>query len=265
MSGRLVTLLGRLFTGLVCFLLFGARVPASQMHQLDSQLESEDWHERAAAYYRLRASLKGAKGDQSTDQFLALLERENSFLDSRSSDLNMTDSKARVADQENYAEYYAQVLESANAVSDLRNTHDLSILASSVYNPDSPFAKRLVDQSRQDIIPVLSQLTQRKLPAKRANALALLGYAYRSLDLAPPVRDEIRQALLRGIRDADPMVRQEVVRAIGETGDTNFLPVLASVSREDKTAYVTGAGGRKRFPVREEALKAMQKIQTKKP
>jgi hypothetical protein len=265
MSRRVVTAPMRFSAILACFLSFSTCVFAHQMPQDDAQLVSEDWHDRAAAFYSLRATLKGASADQGKDQFLVLLARENRFLDSRSNNSNVADSKSRLVEEENYAEYYAQVLESANAASDLRNPHDLSILLASAYNPDSPFARQLVDQGRENVIPILLQLANNNSPAKRANALVLLGYGYSSLaDMATTTRDEVRKVLMLGTHDADPMVRQEVVRVMGQTHDASFLETLLRVSKEDNASYTIVAGGNKRFPVREEALKAIKEIEIKK-
>jgi hypothetical protein len=223
------------------------------------QLNSPDWQSRAAAYYQLLRSPTLVTGEKK-EQLLGLLQLENGVLDSRNS--MAAAARATVTDEENYGEYYSQLLGDAETVSNLQDPRDLSILANSAYNPDSPFALRLVKEGGQKAVSVLLGLAGSNLPAKRANAFALLAYAYRTInDLPLAVVDRVREALTLGTKDGDPMARQEAVRAIGQTGDARFISVLKTVALADTVSYSTNNRRKVRFPVREEAIKAIQTIE----
>jgi hypothetical protein len=253
-SARLRCLRCAVFLALACCVRIG------EGQNSPSQLHSPDWRTRATAYYQLLRSPALVTGAEKKEQLLGLLQIENGVLDSRNS--MTTAARATVTDEENYGEYYSQLLGDAETVSNFQDPRDLSILANSAYNPDSPFALRLVKEGGQKAVSVLLGLAGSNLPTKRANAFALLAYAYRTInDLPLAVVDRVTDALTLGTKDGDPMAKQEAVHAIGQTGDARFISVLKTVAQADTVSYSTNNGRKVHFPVREEAVRAIQTIE----
>jgi HEAT repeat protein len=75
--------------------------------------------------------------------------------------------------------------------------------------------------------------------------------------------EEIKQALVKGTNDEEFWVRSQAVRSIGKAGDNDAIPLLERIMQSDPGDIPAAEPGKKRFPVREEALKAISLIKNK--
>ncbi|MBI5101744.1 MAG: HEAT repeat domain-containing protein [Nitrospirae bacterium] len=119
--------------------------------------------------------------------------------------------------------------------------------------------------------PIISTLLVSILPDKKMSAIFVLGemlkpkkegYITSGVD-----RSKIMAVLIQATSDSDRNIRQASVRAIGDSGDKDAVPVLTEIANNDpfyfeKTDRTTGKIIT-RYAVREEAKKALEKIREK--
>src|SRR6185369_5026666 len=115
------------------------------------------------------------------------------------------------------------------------------------------------------VVPIFLQLAQSDFAPNRECALAVLGEIMKrdenSTNRIPKdLKEEIRQALVQGTSDEEFWVRSQAVRSIGRSGDKEAIPLLERIMKSDPGAIPAAEPGEKRFPVREEALKAISLI-----
>ncbi len=114
------------------------------------------------------------------------------------------------------------------------------------------------------VVPIFLELARSDFAPHRENALAILGEMLKQSKHAPrqlpkEMTEEIRGSLVKGANDQEFWVRSQAVRSIGKSGDKDAIPLLERIMETDPGS-IPAAGGVTRFPVREEALKAISLI-----
>jgi hypothetical protein len=225
-----------------------------------SRLRSGEWKERAAAVNKLIAGREALRSDDVKNALIDLLDKENQEIVSAYQEGRPVSVKYG----EGYSEYYSTLLDAVDQVADYNDIRQLNILVRCSYNPDSPFAMKLASYGEAPV-PALLELAGGDFAPHRENALAILGEILkrdklRIRRIRKEMREEIKQALVKGTNDEEFWVRSQAVQSIGKAGDQDAIPLLESIMQTDPGAIPVAAPGEKRFPVREEALKAISLI-----
>jgi HEAT repeat protein len=71
---------------------------------------------------------------------------------------------------------------------------------------------------------------------------------------------QIEQALIRGTGDEDVGVRIVAVQSLGKAGNRDAVELLERIAQSDLAGFPARVAGENRYPVREEALKAISLI-----
>jgi len=136
--------------------------------------------------------------------------------------------------------------------------------------------KLLISFGELAVDPFINQAKTSDIPGKRSNALRGLSYMLEDKKDAyvasGAIRDKIMKTLIESaISDKDHLVRSVVVKALGDTGDRDAIPVLEKIAQTDpyhlETKAVAGidkdvAPGQpiNRYTVRLTAQEAIKKI-----
>jgi HEAT repeat protein len=256
-----------LFT-VVAIVVVGAMVVMSQHSEdrtmLLSQLQSDDWQTRAAAAEKVIANRNTRKSEEITNALIDLLDRENQLIESTLRASNGMEGVS-VKYGEGYSEYYSALLGAVDQVADYNDERTLNILVQSSYNGDSPFAMKLASYG-DAVVPMLLNRANSDLASYQSEALAVLGEIlkvekYRVSQLSEETREQVRQALIRGVGDQDVGVRMQAVRALGKADGKDTVELLERIAQSDPAAIPAAGAGKSRYPVREEALKAISLIE----
>jgi hypothetical protein len=249
---------------LLVFLVVGVVFAMSQKSEdqaiLLSQLESDNWRQRAIAVDKLIASRNTAKSEEVKNAMIDLLDRENQLIESTLRESNGLEGVS-VKYGEGYSEYYSVLLGAVDQVADNNDTRTLNILVHSSYNSDSPFAKKLASYGGA-VVPMLLDMASSDITTYRGKALGVLGEIlkvekFRLNRLPADTNARIEQALIRGAGDEDVGVRILAVQSLGKAGNKDTIELLERIAQSDPAANPGRVAGENRYPVREAALKAI--------
>ena len=255
-----------LFT-VVAIVIVGVVVVMSQDSEdrtmLLSQLQSDDWQKRAAAVEKVIANRNTHRSDEVKNALIDLLDRENQLIESTLRESNGLEGVS-VKYGEGYSEYYSVLAGAVDQVADYNDKRTLNILVQSSYNGDSPFAMKLASYE-EAVVPMLLNKANSDIAPSRGNALAVLGEIlkvekYRAIRLPADTNEQVRQSLIRGTADQDVGVRMQAVQALGKAGGKDAVQLLERIAQSDLAAIPAGGATNTRYPVREEALKAISLI-----
>jgi hypothetical protein len=242
---------------------FAMRQGSVEQTKLLTQLQSDDWRQRAASLDKLIANSDTRVAREVNAALIDLLVRENQLIEA-----TLRASKGvegvSVKYGEGYSEYYARLLSAIEKAVDYDDERTLVVLIHSSYNPDSPFAMKLAGLG-DVVVPLLLERTSSDIAPHRGTALAVLGEIMkrdkdRTRSLPPSVRQQIEQALMRGAVDEDVGVRMLAVRSLGKAGGKDALQLLEGIAESDPATVPGRIAGTSTYPVRDEALKAMKLI-----
>lgn len=226
-----------------------------------SGLLAPDWAARQAAFAQIKDSQQALQRPEANNALLQLLKHENDAFHVR-----YTDSKGNAISisekfGEEYVEYYADLLGVVEKLADWQDEHQVCILAESAYNPDSSFATELATKGGAKVIPCLLQMAKSITQENdRYEAIPVLAHLYSlQTGLPLPMRREILQSVIVGLRDPSIGVRLATVRALGTYGTPEVLPALQKLAESDSASRVKN--GQPFFMVRDEAAKAIQSVQ----
>jgi HEAT repeat protein len=228
-----------------------------------SQLHSDNWQQRAAAVDKLIENRHARMPDEVKNALLDLLDRENALIESTLRESNGVEGVS-VKYGEGYSEYYSTLAGAVDQSADYNDKRTLGILVHSSYSPDSPFAAKLASQG-EVVIPMLLDLANSDLAAYRSKGLGVLGEIlkvekYRLSRLPAETLEQVEQALIKGTGDEDVGVRMLAVRSLGLAGDKDTVQLLERIAQSDPAAIPAGGAAKSKYPVREEALKAISLI-----
>jgi len=255
-----------LFT-VIAIVIVGVVVVMSQdsedQTKLLSRLQSDDWQKRAAAVDKLIGNRHARMTDEVKNALIDLFDRENQLVESTLRESNGLEGVS-VKYGEGYSEYYSTLAAAVDHVADYNDKRTLNILVHSSYNPDSPFAVKLASHG-EAVVPMLLEMANSDLAPYRGKALGVLGEIlkvekYRAIRLPADTNEQVRQSLIRGTADQDVGVRMQAVQALGIAGGKDAVQLLERIAKSDPGAIPARVAGENRYPVREEALKAIRLI-----
>ena len=134
-----------------------------------------------------------------------------------------------------------------------------------------PMPEVLVNFGDDAVEPILDVLRKTTNPFGKSNAISVLGEMLKPKKegyiASGQIRNKIKKALEQFVYDENDGVRQGAVRALGDSEDADVIPILKKVATSDpkhfeKKDHATGKMTT-RYPVREEAEKALSKIKEK--
>jgi hypothetical protein len=234
------------------------------------QLEGRDWSERAAGFRRLKSSPAAMAGSVVANSMMHLLRRENAVVVA-----TLRDSHGQVAVAEKYGEEFGEYYSDLFSVC-LR------------YCPKGPFLDLILENERSDVsevrndaVRMLGQLAapglgfgadQRHLINQRLvlacndgtsflvreNAVRSIAAVVQAGPLPTEEHRELHEAVANATADSYGDVRQAAVRALGDIGGPADLALLRQVAERDTAR--SGNPGRMLYPVRDEARRAIARI-----
>lgn len=224
-----------------------------------AEMKSTDWHQRWAAYEKIKSNAEWMKRSDVKSTLFDLFDRENHLITKTLSESN---GETGVSDKygEEYSEYYADLMSTVEKIADWRDQHQLCVFAESAYEPNSQFAAKLVADGGAGIAPCLLRMAHGSLSDRYKTIPVLVQLSGTNKNLTPAVRQQIRQAIIAGLRDPIVLVRQTTVVALGNFGAVDMIPMLESIARSDPVSRRLD-NGQLRFDVRDAATKAIQSIQ----
>ena len=137
----------------------------------------------------------------------------------------------------------------------------LNALVSATYNTDSPFARNLASNYGEQIVVPLLKLASNDSPGSRVTALGMMtNVISKNPQLSTPSKNTLKAAFRTAVGDKQGEVRRLAVHALSDHGDASDLPRLQQLANADGATMQATRGGPVRYPVREEAQKAMAAI-----
>jgi HEAT repeat protein len=261
MKTRNLTLLA-LIAVFIAGVAFAVSQTSDDQPKLLSQLRSDDWLQRSRGVEKLIADRKALGSKEVKDALVDLLDRENQLVESTLRASNGLEGVS-VKYGEGYSEYYSVLLDAVDQVADYNDKRTLNILVHCSYNSDSPFAVKLASHG-EVVVPFLLEMANSDISSSRASALGVLGEVlkigkYGVVVLTPVTQGQVEQALIGGAADEDIGVRLLAVRSLGVAGNKEAVALLERIAESDPATIPAGAA-KNRYPVREEALKALSLI-----
>lgn len=237
---------------------------------LPTRLSSAQRTVRAAAVNELTATVTRDAAVLSADDLqralTALLEKENATINAN---LAETVSTGTSGLSEQYAEYYAGVLGLADRVRTTARSEDASLrprllraLVEGAYNPGSAFAQGLA-QEGEPLVPFILEISDSPNEPARWNALALIAYVFAGRDantlkapLSASSEVRLRSVARKALHDEAPAVRRHAIDAVVAAHDTESVPTLLKLAKEDPDVD----RGKLRHSVRSRAADAVVKL-----
>jgi hypothetical protein len=241
------------------------------------KLQSEDFNERYLALYFFsqlkKEELPQKVMDKAIDMFINESERIKIFNELIKKPGRIEEKVPKellYINSEEYGMYWVYLCKIVGKSGDLRV---LPLLVD--YHLDSSV---LIGYGELAVEPVINVLKTADNPGRRASAILVLrdflkdkeeGYVARG-----EAREKIKKAMIEAVSDKEWDVRGVVVKALGESGEKDFIPVLEKVAESD--AYfverdpIPGVDkdvppGKKviRYLIRNDAKKALEKLRGK--
>ncbi len=218
-------------------------------------LTSANWRERAAAFHAL---VQGTLTTQDEQRIVGLLERENQVV---ATALAATGGTRGVSSTigEDYSEYYSSVL--AKAADFVRGGSDsaIAVVSRGAYNEDSSVGNILVEKWRTTLPLFIQSAGQTGL--KQARSLRMVGriLALHRSEIPTGQLDLAESRMVAALSSSSTNVRIAAIRANAEGGSTKGLEIIKRLAAQDKAQSNTGK--QVRFPVREEAARAITQLQ----
>jgi len=234
----------------------------SAVTQLLNELQSPDVRRRERAFNELLRTPGALADPVAPGAIVDLLERETGLIEA-----TLRESKGEIGVSakygEGFGEYYSAVVDTVDRTGDKKNKRVLEALARSSYNADSPLAIRLAKEYGPSIVSSVLEISRSDIPGRRGDAIWMLdSILLNNEKLSPATIAQIQRAVTDAVADRDVRVRQLAVRALGDVGSTTNIALLTRVAQTDGGSFTTN-DGKLRYPVREEAEKALAKIKRK--
>ncbi len=248
-----------------------------RFRQILAQLRSEDWKARREGFYQLIALSGGDLSDtrgavsalltnnpeKAEDIKLALirlLERENAKM--KEFDVRFKKTGQTIG-QDYDTDYYGYVIAAAVTLKDSRSTN---VLLGAIATGGMAM-RALAEFAPISLDPVLAK-SHDPDSIVRSSALLTLqemlkGPTYEKVK-SPIYRSKIKQTLVHAVSDEDPNVRSVAVRVLATLGDTDTIPLLEKVAKNDPAVLPGQAtGGKDLYFVRHAANMALADLRAK--
>jgi hypothetical protein len=242
------------------------------------KLQSEDFNERYLAVHFFsqlkKEELSQKVMDRAIELFMKEIERLKVFSEllkkpGRVED-NIPKELLEINRSEMHAQYFGYLCKIVGKSGDLRV---LPLLVD--YHLDSSV---LIDFSELAVEPVINVLKTADNPGRRASAILVLKDFLKDKEegyvASGEAREKIKKAMIDAVSDKEWDVRGVVVKALGESGEKDFIPVLEKVAESDPYKVerdpIPGVDkdvppGKKviRYLIRNDAKKALEKLRGK--
>lgn len=235
------------------------RIDAQQAQSDYDLLAKGTLAQRMTAFDRLQARHGAFAHPEGATALHAALVRENRVLrDALAESGGRTGASEKYG--EGYAEYYAELLGACDEHCDKRSAAVVQTLADGAYNAGNDYSVRLAREHGATILPVFLRRLEGGNAIQRREALVMVGVVLReSSDLPEADAKRGHGVLVDAARDKRSfLTRQVAVRTLGDLGWPRDSALLRRIAESD--GYSTMQQGRRVFPVREEALRALAKL-----
>lgn len=248
----------------LCFPLMAQQ--ENSLTSLLAALKSPNWDDRYAAYEKIKENQEALKRSDVRDALVNLLDRENQYVHK-----TLEDSNGGEGVGESFGEYQDDLALTLMEIINWKDAREVCILAESDEDALSEMSVMLVEKGGGTMIPCLLKIakgtaydhqdSEFMLSVDRTDSIPkLVALGDITPHLTTDDRQRIQEATFSGLRDKDLAVRQETVRAVGEYGTPDLIPVLQEIARSDPYSRPTNNGNRS-YDVRNLATKAIQSIQ----
>jgi hypothetical protein len=227
------------------------------------KLHSAAWKDRSEAYEQLRSNPATLSSPKVRTNLLDLLDRENQLVESTN---HMAGASVDEKYGEAYAEYLGELGDTVDTFADWNDPRQVCIFVHEPYNPESKLGSKIAAHAKI-AMPCLLKMSSSDVGADRAESIAVLvqALAKGKGDVESRYVQAAKQQILRGLHDQDPVVRGETVIALGAFGETDMIPALQEVANSDPGSEIRSEDNTQWFPIREEALKAIDEIEKRVP
>jgi hypothetical protein len=239
-----------------CAVVFAQQTSSTAV--LLSRLKSPNEQLRSDAYEEIKMDQNALKRSDVKAALIDLLDRENQVIHKRLADSN-GEAGVSVKFGEGFGEYIGELLDTVAEIADWHDQHQLCILAESAYSPDSQFAARLAVEGGTRVAPCLLKMAHGSIVDRHESIPVLVQLSAVTKGLSPAIREQIRQAIIAGLRDSTVLVRQPTVQAVGKYGTAEMIPRLQEIARSDPNSRLLD-NGQRRFDIRDAAATAIQSI-----
>jgi hypothetical protein len=235
--------------------------------QATSSLASSDWRARSAAFKSLNAKPNSWRQPGMAAQLVRLYERESALV---TTTLRESNGERGVSDElgEGFGEYLNDVFEACMTYCEraslldafLKDIQPSSEARGYMLGVVATYATQLFSVEQRERIdgPVLQAMRDTSLRIRYAGVRAISEIVKRDAGMTSARREAFHRAVLLAATDPSFLVRRDAVQRIGLFRDTRDTALLKAIAASDTTE--TDSNGRKRYPVRDEAQKALQKI-----
>jgi hypothetical protein len=222
------------------------------------------WKDRRDILSRILEDEQWIANDEAVATFLEILATENALVSALYS--HKVGAGERLGSA--YVDYHSyQLMDAAlRLIQERPSVRALSIAAQSAYSPDSVFAVKLAEQAvKLEHVVILDEFSYdvdySRLLAANLAKLMFMQNAKRGKPLSLSGRQRLVSRLTALADDAEPVVAEEAVKALGESDDSSVLPVLEAVANAGRQP---GMGPMRDERMRKAAEQAIQKLRRKR-
>jgi hypothetical protein len=228
--------------------------------ELLSGLQSNDWKARAGAYARIRLSATALARRDVREALLELLDRENHIAELTLRESHeMTGTAGKYGEE--YVEYVGELGETVDGFVNWADPRQVCILVHRGYNPNSVFAGTIAAHGKV-AARCLIEMADSDLGVVRSKAAPiLLQIMADSKSLDGQTTRMARQLVLRALRDSNSTVQMFTILAMRDYAGPDMIPSLKSLAAAASRPVEHDASIRKWAT---EAIAAIQKRATQK-
>jgi HEAT repeat associated with sister chromatid cohesion len=214
-----------------------------------ADFKSPDVNRRADAYDMIKSDQEALRQPEVKKALMELLNRENQQW------------RTGPHPGEGYLEYAGQLVETVAEIADWRDPQQACVLVESDHSAgESQFSPVLVTKGGTTIVPCLLKLARGNANDRSDSIPILIQVLAVTKGLSDAQQQQIRQAIIAGLRDTEPGVRDATLIGAGHYGSPDLIPILQEMARSDPGFDSDGRGGKQYF-VRIQATRAIQAIQ----
>jgi len=220
------------------------------------QLENPDWEERAKVMYHYKLK-RFVKDERIKVALISLLEEENKLFNT-------------FFDYDRYDElqvkkYWVYYRNLRDEVALLRDERAIPAVVNS-YNWGQAVVHVLEEMGELAVAPLIEKLNSKYSVTKKYDfsIIRILEKIVERHSLSNESKVKIKEVFIKALKDEEPYVRKYAVRGLGHIEDTDVIPLIKSLAKNDPCEQVEMVEGRKKkiylYPVREEAKKVLKKL-----
>ena len=164
---------------------------------------------------------------------------------------------------EGYFEYYMNLLEAVTKLDDKRIVPLLVDSFGIVGGNAVP--EKLSEFGDYAAKHILQKLGNRNRDV-RDDAVFALNKLLKKKTVTKKMRNQIKKELIiKATKDEDQFVRRSAIKGLEILSDKDVIPIIKKIAKEDPYSIKIVKTGRMKYPVRDAAKKALEKLKAKKP